>query len=300
MTIQETTTGDRAQRRKLTAREIAARKNGEKLVMLAGYDVLTARAIERAGIDLILVGDSLGMVVLGYETTVPVTVDDVVHHTRAVVRGAPKTHVVADLPFLSYHLSDAQALENAGRLVQQGGADSVKLEGGRAIAGRIRALVEAGIPVMGHVGLTPQSVAVTGGFRVQGRDRLAARQIVEDAEAVAAAGAYAVVLELVPAELARLVAERVSIPTIGIGAGPDCDGQVLVAADLLGLDDRPSFRFVQRYAELGTAMTDAFMRYAADVRNGAFPTGAQSYSMKPDVLEALNHDLDQAEPEPAP
>jgi 3-methyl-2-oxobutanoate hydroxymethyltransferase len=300
MTNQETNTRDRAVHRKLTAREIAARKHGEKLVMLAAYDVLTARAIERAGIDIILVGDSLGMVVLGYETTVPVTVDDVVHHTRAVVRGAPKTHVVADLPFLSYHLNDAQALENAGRLVQQGGADSVKLEGGRAVAGRIRALVEAGIPVMGHVGLTPQSIGVTGGFRVQGRDRLSAKQIVEDAEAVAEAGAYAVVLELVPAELARIVAGRIAIPTIGIGAGPDCDGQVLVAADLLGLDDRPSFRFVRRYAELGAAMTDAFVRYAADVRTSAFPTGDQSYSMKPDVVEALHHELDPADLEPAP
>jgi 3-methyl-2-oxobutanoate hydroxymethyltransferase len=267
--------------------------------MVAAYDVLTARAIERAAIDLILVGDSLGMVVLGYETTVPVTVDDIVHHTRAVVRGAPKTHVVADLPFLSYHLGDAQALTNAGRLMQEGGADSVKLEGGRAVAGRIRALVEAGIPVMGHVGLTPQKVGTTGGFRVQGRDRLTAKQIVDDAEAVAAAGAYAVVLELVPAELARIVAERVPIPTIGIGAGPDCDGQVLVAADLLGLDDRASFRFVRRYAELGAAMTDAFARYAADVRASAFPAAAQSFAMKPDVLAALQGDLDR-EPEPAP
>lgn len=298
MTNQETSIDGRPDPRKLTAREIAARKHGDKLVMLAAYDVLTARAIERAGIDVILVGDSLGMVVLGYETTVPVTVDDIVHHTRAVVRGAPKTHVVADLPFLSYHLGDAQAIENAGRLVQQGGADSVKLEGGRAVAGRIRALVEAGIPVMGHVGLTPQSIGVTGGFRVQGRDRLTAKQIVEDAEAVASAGAYAVVLELVPAELARIVTARIPIPTIGIGAGPDCDGQVLVAADLLGLDDRPSFRFVRRYAELGAAMTDAFVRYAADVRGKAFPTDAQSYSMKPDVLEALDRDLLRGEPLP--
>jgi 3-methyl-2-oxobutanoate hydroxymethyltransferase len=300
MTSESNTNGDRAERRKLAAREITTRKGGDKLVMLAAYDVLTARAIERAGIDLILVGDSLGMVVLGYETTVPVTVDDVVHHTRAVVRGAPNTHVVADLPFLSYHLSDAQALENAGRMLQQGGADSVKLEGGRAIAGRIRALVQAGIPVMGHVGLTPQSAGVTGGFRVQGRDRLSAKKIVEDAEAVAAAGAYAVVLELVPAELARLISARIPIPTIGIGAGPDCDGQVLVAPDLLGLDDRPSFRFVQRYAELGAAMTDAFVRYAADVRASAFPTEAQSFSMPADLVEALHHDLDPAEPEPAP
>jgi 3-methyl-2-oxobutanoate hydroxymethyltransferase len=292
MTDNDITDTDRAEHRKLTAREITARKSGDKLVMLAAYDVLTARAIERAGIDLILVGDSLGMVVLGYDTTVRVTVDDVVYHTRAVVRGAPKTHVVADLPFLSYHLSDAQALANAGRLIQQGGADSVKLEGGRGVANRIRALVQAGIPVMGHVGLTPQKVGVTGGFRVQGRDRLTARQIVEDAEAVADAGAYAVVLELVPTELAQIVGERVTIPTIGIGAGPDCDGQVLVAADLLGLDDRPSYRFVQRYAELGITMTDAFARYATDVRRNVFPTDTHSYSMKPEVLKVLHQDLD--------
>jgi 3-methyl-2-oxobutanoate hydroxymethyltransferase len=288
-----------AMKKKLTARDVTARKDGNKLVMLAAYDVATARAIERAGLDLILVGDSLGMVVLGYETTIPVTVDDVVYHTRAVVRGAPRIHVVADLPFLSYHLSDAQALENAGRLMQQGGADSVKLEGGRTVASRIRALVDAGIPVMGHVGLTPQKVGVTGGFRVQGRDRLTARQIVEDAEAVVEAGAYAVVLELVPAELARIVTERVPIPTIGIGAGPDCDGQVLVAADLLGLDDGASFRFVRRYAELGAAMTDAFVRYAADVRTGGFPTAEQSYQMKSDELTALREDL-AAEADPTP
>jgi 3-methyl-2-oxobutanoate hydroxymethyltransferase len=291
---------DGVDRRKLTAREVSARKGGEKLVMLAAYDVATARATERAGIDLILVGDSLGMVVLGYETTVPVTVDDIVHHCRAVVRGAPRTHVVADLPFLSYHLSDAQALENAGRLMQQGGADSVKLEGGRTVAGRIRALVDAGIPVMGHLGLTPQRVGVIGGFRVQGRDRTMARQIVEDAEMVASAGAYALVLELVPTELARIVSERVPIPTIGIGAGPECDGQVLVAADLLGLDDRPPYRFVKRYAEVGAAMTDAFTRYAADVRGGAFPTGAQSYPMNPEEVTALRDELDESRSEPVP
>jgi 3-methyl-2-oxobutanoate hydroxymethyltransferase len=285
-------TPDPTDRHKLTAPDVAARKGGEKLVMLAAYDFPTARLIERAGLDLILVGDSLGMVVLGYETTVPVTVDDILHHTRAVVRGAPRTHVVADLPFLSYHLGDAQTLENAGRLLQEGGADSVKLEGGRGVAGRIRALVDAGIPVMGHVGLTPQKVGVTGGFRVQGRDRATARQIVEDADAVVEAGAYALVLEAVPAELARLVTERVPIPTIGIGAGADCDGQVLVAADLLGLDDRTSFRFVRRYADLGATMTDAFARFAADVRGGTFPTPAQSFAMKPDVLDAVRGDLD--------
>ena len=210
-------------RRKLTARDVVARKGGPPLTMITAYDYPIARLVETAGIDLILVGDSLGMTVLGYDTPTPVMVDEIVYHCRAVVRGAPNTHVVADMPFLSYHAGDAQALENAGRLIQEGGADAVKLEGGRgAIAGRIATLVGAGVPVMGHIGLTPQTGG-TGGFGLQGADRESALAIVADAEAVAAAGAYAMVVEAVPAELARLVTERVGVPTIGIGAGPDCD-----------------------------------------------------------------------------
>lgn len=284
-------------RRKLTARDIAARKGGEKLVMLAAYDYPTARLIEGAGIDVILVGDSLGMAFQGQGSTIPVTVDDIVYHTRIVVRGAPNTHVVADMPFLSYHQSDAQALATAGRLMQEGGADSVKLEGGVAVADRIRALVAAGIPVCAHVGLVPQSAGVIGGFRVQGRDVDSAKHVLADAEAVAAAGAYAVVLEMVPAELAALITERIAIPTIGIGAGADCDGQVLVAPDLVGLDDRYAFKFVRRYAEVGKAMAEAFAAFAADVRAGTFPGPDETYRLKPAVAAELARELgSEAEP----
>lgn len=271
----------------MTARDIAGRKGGQKLVMIAAYDNPTARLVEQAGIDIILVGDSLGMAFQGNDSTVPVTVDDIVYHTRVVKRGAQQTHVVADLPFLSYQQSNAQALANAARLMQEGGADSVKLEGGVAVADRIRALVTAGIPVCAHIGLTPQSAGVMGGFRVQGRDLATAKQLISDAEAVAEAGAYAVVLEMVPAELGAIVTQRIGIPTIGIGAGVECDGQVLVAPDILGIDDRFSFKFVRRYAEIGKTMSEAFAAYAADVRSGAFPGPAESYALKPEVIEAL-------------
>jgi 3-methyl-2-oxobutanoate hydroxymethyltransferase len=279
------------ERRKLSAEAILARKGGEKLTMLAAYDYPTARLIEAAAVDIILVGDSLGMVVLGYDSTVPVTVDDILHHTRAVVRGAPNTHIVADMPFLSYHLSDSQAIENAGRLIQQGGADSVKLEGGRRIANRIQAIVDAGIPVMGHVGLTPQTAGKSGGFRVQGRDLASALAIVEDAEAVAAAGVFSMVVEAVPADLGRIVTERMSVPTIGIGAGADCDGQVLVSNDLLGIDSALSLRFAKRYAELGPAMEQAFASYVQDVQGGEFPAPENSFTMKSEVLQALEEAL---------
>ena len=283
-----TTNHERPQpRAKLTAPEVQARKRGPKLTMVSTYDYPFARLAEQAGIDLLLVGDSLGMVVLGYESTVPVSLDDVVHHSRAVVRGAPATHVVADMPFLTYQIDDARAIANAGRLLQEGGADSVKLEGGRAIADRIRAIVAAGIPVMGHVGLTPQSAGSQGGFRVQGRELEPALGILADAEAVAAAGAYALVVEAVPTELAALITERVPIPTIGIGAGPGCDGQVLVGHDLLGLEDRVTARFAKRYADLGTAAREALAAFAAEVRDGAFPDADHSYAMKPEVAMAL-------------
>lgn len=275
--------------RKLSVPDIAARKRGPKLAMVTAYDYPTARRAEAAGLDLLLVGDSLGMAVLGYESTVPVTMEDVLHHTRAVVRGAPGTHVVADLPFMSYQVSVAQAVENAGRLVKEGGADAVKLEGGRIVQDRLRAIAAAGIPVMGHVGLTPQSAGSLGGFRVQGRDAVSARAILADAAAVVAGGAYALVVEAVPAELGTLITARVPIPTIGIGAGPGCDGQVLVSNDLLGLEDRIAPKFVKRYAEVGVAMETAFAAYAADVRSGAFPDAAEhGYAMKPEVAAALH------------
>jgi 3-methyl-2-oxobutanoate hydroxymethyltransferase len=272
---------------KLGVLDVRARKGGPKLAMVTAYDFPTARLAEAAGIDLLLVGDSLGMVVLGYATTVPVTLDDVVYHARAVVRGAPNTHVVADLPFLTYQISDAQAIESGGRLLKEAGVDAVKLEGGQAMADRVRALVRAGIPVVGHVGLTPQSAGSLGGFRVQGRELEPALAILGDAEAVVAAGAYALVVEAVPRELAALIGERVAVPTIGIGAGPDCDGQVLVAHDLLGLEERIAPRFAKRYADLAAATREAFAAYAAEVRDGVFPDAGHSFAMKPEVAAAL-------------
>lgn len=272
---------------KLGVPDVRTHKAGPKLVMVTAYDYPTARLVEAAGLDMILVGDSLGMVVLGYSTTVPVTLDDIIYHARAVMRGAPNVHVVADMPFLSYQVSDAQAIENAGRLLKETGVDGVKLEGGVAIADRIRAVVRAGIPVCGHVGLTPQSSSQFGGFRVQGRELEPALAILQDAEAVVAAGAYALVVEAVPTDLATLITQRVSVPTIGIGAGPACDGQVLVAHDVLGIEERVVPRFAKRYADLATVMKDAFATYAADVRGGVFPDAEHSYAMKPDVANAL-------------
>jgi 3-methyl-2-oxobutanoate hydroxymethyltransferase len=276
------------ERRKLTAREIVARKGGRKLAMLSAYDSPMALLAERAGMDIILVGDSLGLTVLGYDSTVPVTVNDIVHHCRAVVRGAPHTHVVADLPFLSYHLSDAQALENAGRLLQRGGADSVKLEGGNPhLVARVRAMVAAGIPVMGHLGLTLQSVGVQG-TSTQGADVASARRILAEAEAIAAAGAYAIVIEAVPAELAGLITARIGIPTIGIGAGPHCDGQVALVTDLLGIESKLALRFSKRFARLGPEIERAFAAYIAETESGAFPGPELTIPLDPEVLRALN------------
>jgi 3-methyl-2-oxobutanoate hydroxymethyltransferase len=274
-------------RAKLTVPEIQARKQGPKLVMVTAYDFFLSRFAERAGVDMLLVGDSLGMTFQGQSTTVPVRLDHIIYHCQAVSRGAPNTHVVADLPFLTYQVDNAQAIANAGRLMQEGGADAVKLEGGRVVAERIRAIVDAGIAVVAHIGLTPQSVGRLGGFRVQGRELDSARAILADAEAVVAAGAYAVVVEAVPSNLAALVTERIPIPTIGIGAGAACDGQVLVTADLLGMEDRIAPRFAKRYADLDAAITSAFTAYAGDVREETFPAASHSYSMKPEIAAAL-------------
>lgn len=274
-------------RQKLSPPEVRGRK-GEHLVMVTAYDHPTARMAEAAGVDLILVGDSMGTAILGYASTVPVTLDDILHHTQAVVRGAPNTLIVADLPFLSYQVSDAQAIENAGRLIKEGGADAVKLEGGAAMVPRIRAIVTAGIPLMGHVGLTPQSAGALGGLKVQGRDLDHARAILADAEAVAAAGAFSLVVEAVPAVLGELLTARVPIPTIGIGAGAACDGQVLVSADLLGLfPDLLAPKFAKAYGEIGAAMRDAFAHFAADVRAGTFPDTDHSYRMRRETAAAL-------------
>lgn len=275
-------------RAKITAPDILAMKTrGEKIVMVTAYDYPTARAVEMAGIDAVLVGDSLGMVVLGYESTIPVTIDEMLHHTRAVMRGVTTTHVVADLPFMSYQVSDEQALMSAGRLMKEGGADAIKLEGGQSMASRIAAIVRAGIPVMAHVGLTPQASAALGGFKVQGRSLDAARSLIADALAVEAAGAYAVVLEAIPRQLARIVTSRLSIPTIGIGAGVECDGQVLVNADLLGSFDRFTPRFAKQYTNLLESMRDAFQSFATEVRAGEFPTQEHGFAMQRDVIAAL-------------
>jgi 3-methyl-2-oxobutanoate hydroxymethyltransferase len=261
-------------------------KKGARLAMLTAYDYPTAKLVAEAGVDLILVGDSLGMVVLGYDSTVPVTVDEMVHHTKATRRGAPDAFVVADLPFLSYGTPE-QALTAASRLMKDAGADSVKLEGGAEMAPIIEALVRAGVPVMGHVGLTPQTASALGGYKLQGKDEANARRILDGAIALERAGCWGVVLELVPGPLARLITERIGIPTIGIGAGPHCDGQVLVFHDLVGLFSGFTPTFVKRYTEAGTAIRDAVARYAAEVRNGSFPGEGKSFGLSDEVLKKL-------------
>ena len=262
------------------------RKKGERLAMLTAYDFPTARLAAEGGIDLILVGDSLGMVVLGYESTLPVTVDDMVHHTKAARRGAPEAFLIGDLPFLSYGTPE-QALASAARLMKEAGADSVKLEGGEEVVPIVQALVRAGVPVLGHVGLTPQTASALGGYKLQGKDEETARRVLEGAMALERAGCWGVVLELVPAPLAKLVTERIAIPTIGIGAGADCDGQVLVFHDLVGMFSTFTPTFVKRYTEAGAAIKAAISRYAAEVRSGAFPAEGQSFRMKDEVLRRI-------------
>ena len=262
---------------KWTAPKIRALKGKEKVVSLTAYDYSTARLMDETGIHIVLVGDSLGMTMLGYENTLPVTMEQMLHHTAAVARGVKHALVVADMPFLSYQVSTSQAVENAGRFVKNAGADTVKIEGGTIRQETIRALVENGIPVMGHLGLTPQSIHVFGGYRVQGKDPAVAKRILDDAKAIEAAGVFAMVLEAMPADLAAQITEAVEVPTIGIGAGPKCDGQVLVVHDLLGLYGETSPKFVKRYAELGTAMKKAFEQYKKDVEKGSFPGPEHCY-----------------------
>jgi 3-methyl-2-oxobutanoate hydroxymethyltransferase len=263
------------------------KRNGQKISMLTAYDFPTARMMDEVGIDMILVGDSLGNVVLGYETTLFVTMDDMVHHTKAVTRAAKNTMVVADMPFLSFHISVEESLRNAGRLMQEAGAHAVKIEGGRERVAVVRALTESGIPVMGHIGLTPQTVHQLGGFRVQGKDVESARRLIDDAKALEEAGAFAVVLECVPAPLAKKVTQEVGIPTIGIGAGPDCDGQVLVNHDMIGLFGGHVAKFVRQYAQVGEIMKEAFKAYKEDVEKGTFPAEEHCYTIKEDVLDKL-------------
>ena len=262
------------------------RNKGGRLAMLTAYDFPTARLVAEAGVDLILVGDSLGMVVLGYDSTLPVTLADMVHHTRAARRGAPDAFVIADLPFLSYG-TPAQALDSAARLMKEALADSVKLEGGEEVVPIVEALARAGVPVLGHVGLTPQTASALGGYKLQGKDEANARRILDGAAALERAGCWGVVLELVPAPLAKLVTERIGIPTIGIGAGAHCDGQVLVFHDMVGMFSGFTPTFVKRYAEVGSAIRDAVARYAAEVRDGSFPGEGKSFNMKDEVLKKL-------------
>lgn len=274
-----------AEPRKLSSLDVKGRKGGKRLSMMVAYDYPTARLVERAGIELILVGDSVGMTMLGYDSPIPVTVDHIVHHAQAVRRGAPNTHIVADLPFLSYHLSDAQALTNAGRLIQETGADAVKLEGGSdVIAERIRLLVSAGIAVMGHIGLTPQSGG-TDGFGTVGTDAASANRILEEARRVSDAGAYAIVIEAVPRELAAAITAAVPAATIGIGAGPDCDGQIVASTDMLGIESKLFLNFSKRYANIGEQIEAAFKSYAAEVVSGEFP-GPELWSSLPDGVQA--------------
>ena len=264
-----------------------AKQKNERLTMLTAYDYSTAKLIDASGIDSVLVGDSLGMVMLGYEDTLSVTMEDMIHHTKAVARGVKDALVVSDLPFMSYQSSVYDAVVNAGRLIKEGRAQAVKLEGGLEVCPQIKAIVEASIPVMAHLGLTPQSVNAFGGFKVQGKDEEAARSLIEQAKAVEAAGAFAVVLECIPAKLADLITKSISIPTIGIGAGNGCDGQVLVYQDMLGLYSDFTPKFVKRYAEIGPQMQAAIEGYISEVKSGAFPAAEHTFALSDAVIEKL-------------
>ena len=270
------------------------REQGKPITMLTAYDYATAKLADEAEIPILLVGDSLGMVVLGYDSTVPVTVDDMIHHGKAVVRGARRAHVVVDMPFGSYQTGWQDALRNATRIMQETGCGSVKLEGGVRSAETVRHLVDAGIPVMGHIGLTPQSVNAFGGFRVQGKTPRDAVHLINDAKALAEAGAYAIVLELVPTALAHMITQRVSVPTIGIGAGPFCSGQVQVVHDILGMFDSAP-KHARRFAEIGTATRDAMTEYREAVEAGAFPTAAESFYMDEHALDLIRQMTPSAE-----
>lgn len=269
-----------SQRKKVTSLTFRQKKErGEPITMLTAYDYPTSLAMDKAGVDAILVGDSLAMVVLGYENTLPVTMDEMLHHSRAVARGAKSSLLVGDMPFMSYQVSIEEAVRNAGRFLQQGGMDAVKLEGGCERADTVRAIVGAGIPVMGHIGLTPQSVNQLGGFRAQGKTASAAKRLLEDAKILEDAGAFSLVLESVPARLAEVISKQISIPTIGIGAGAGCDGQVLVTHDLLGLFERFTPKFVKKYANLHEAMQKAFADYIDDVETKRFPAVEHTVEM---------------------
>jgi 3-methyl-2-oxobutanoate hydroxymethyltransferase len=273
---------------RVTITEIKEMKHRkEKIPMLTAYDYVTAKMVDEAGVPLILVGDSLGMVILGYESTIPVTMEEMIHHTKAVVRGAKKALIIGDMPFMSYHISVSDALHNAARFIQEGGAQGVKLEGGEVIAEKVRRLVDCGIPVMGHIGLTPQSIHQLGGFKVRGKVAEEAKKLLNDARILEEAGAFAVVLECIPAPLSKLITQKLAIPTIGIGAGPDCDGQVLVISDMLGLYTEFVPKHVKQYARLAEEIKTAVSNYIAEVKSRSFPTMKQSYTMDESLVKQL-------------
>lgn len=264
-----------------------SKKNGEKLTMLTAYDYTTAKLLDESGVDSILVGDSLGMVVLGYDDTLSVTMEDMIHHSAAVARGAKNALIVTDMPFMSYQTSVYDAVVNAGRLVKEGKAQAVKLEGGIEFCEHIKAIVKASIPVCAHIGLTPQSINAFGGFKVQGKGKQEAQRLLDEARAVEEAGAFAVVLECVPAKLAKKISESISIPTIGIGAGAGCDGQVLVYQDMLAMYSDFKPKFVKQYAQIGSVMKDVFRQYIDEVKSGAFPSEEHTFKIDDDIIENL-------------
>jgi 3-methyl-2-oxobutanoate hydroxymethyltransferase len=276
------------ERKKMTPVSIQAMKSeGKKICMLTAYDYPTALLEDRAGIDIILVGDSVGNTVLGYENTIPVTMEEMIHHTKAVTRGAKYALIIGDMPFMSYNTSEREAILNAGRFMKEGGADAVKLEGGASVKDIVKVIVKAGIPVMGHIGLTPQTISMLGGFKVQGKDAQAAQRIIDDALLLEEAGAFSVVLEAIPVPIAKRVTERLKIPTIGIGAGIHCDGQVLVVHDMVGLFDRFTPKFVKRYVNLSELMLKAFASYKEEVLKGEFPTDQHSYHIDEKELSKI-------------
>jgi len=275
-------------RKKITPVDVQTmKKEGKKISMLTAYDYPTALIEDRAGIEIILVGDSVGMTVLGYENTLPVTMEEMIHHTKAVTRGAKYALIIGDMPFMSYNTSEKDAIFNAGRFMKEAGADAVKLEGGATVKDIVKVIVKAGIPVMGHIGLTPQTISMLGGFKVQGKDAEAAQKIIDDALSLEDAGAFSVVLEAIPAPIAKRITERLTVPTIGIGAGVHCDGQVLVVHDMLGLFDRFTPKFAKRYVNLSELILKAFESYKEEVSKGAFPTDQHSFHIDEKELGKL-------------
>ncbi len=276
------------ERRKVTIPDIRKKKlEGRKITMLTAYDYPSGRLIDEAGMDMILVGDSLAMTVLGYDSTIPVTMDEMVHHAKAARRGIKYALLIGDMPFMTYNIGDKETIRNAGRFIKEGGCGAVKIEGGSEMAGTVKSLVRSGIPVLGHIGLTPQTATQLGGFKVQGKDAKSARRLIDSAVALEKAGCFAIVLECVPDKLAELITSKLEIPTIGIGAGPYCDGQVLVTNDMIGMYDRFTPRFVKKYADLWPQLANAFKRYREDVEGGMFPSKEHSFEMNKSELRKL-------------